>query len=77
MVRRAIIWLFFWLFVVASWAVLGFYFFIAGWSSCQATGTCTLDRIVIVVALLLMPAQVLLAVYLKQRLAAHSNSTMI
>ena len=62
-------WLLFWLFVVVSWTAVGFYLFISGWASCRETGTCISDGFVVVLALLLMPAQVLLAVYLKQRRA--------
>lgn len=61
------VWLFFWLFVVVSWAAVGFYLFTSGWAACGVTGTCIADGAVVVVALLLMPCQVLLAVYLKQR----------
>jgi hypothetical protein len=59
----------FWLFVVVSWTAIGFYLFISGWAPCAVTGTCITDGIVVVLALLLMPAQVLLAVYLTQRRA--------
>jgi uncharacterized membrane protein (DUF485 family) len=61
------IWTLFWLFVVVSWSAVGFYLFISGWTSCAVTGTCITDGFVVLLALLLMPAQVLLAVYLKQR----------
>jgi hypothetical protein len=60
-------WLLFWVFVVASWVAVAFYLFISGWAACSETGTCFTDRAVVVLALVLMPAQVLLAVYLKQR----------
>ena len=60
-------WLLFWLFVVVSWTAVGFYLFISGWAPCEVTGTCVADTGVVLIALLLMPAQVLLAVYLKQR----------
>jgi hypothetical protein len=62
-------WTLFWLFVVVSWMAVVFYLFISGWSPCAVTGTCIADRVVAVLALLLMPAQVLLAVYLKHRRA--------
>ena len=61
------VWLLFWLFVVVSWLAVGFYVFLMGWASCHVTGTCAVDRAVTMLAVLLMPAQVLLAVYLKQR----------
>ena len=57
----------FWAFVLVSWAAAGFYWFIAGWSSCEATSSCETDQVVAMLTLLLMPAQVLLAVWLKQR----------
>lgn len=60
-------WLLFWLFVVVSWIAVGFYLFISGWAPCAVTGACVADRFVVLLALLLTPAQVLLAVYLKQR----------
>lgn len=60
-------WLFYWLFVVVPWAAVGFYLFTSGWAACDVTGTCFADGAVAVFALLLMPSQVLLAVYLKQR----------
>jgi hypothetical protein len=66
--QRMLVWIAFWAFVVVSWAIAGFYFFIAGWSSCEATSSCVVDRFAGIAALLLMPAQVLLAVYLKQHL---------
>jgi hypothetical protein len=59
-------WLPFWLFVVVSWAAVGFYLLISGWAPCTVTGTCVADAVVVVLALLLMPVQVLLAVYRKQ-----------
>jgi hypothetical protein len=60
-------WVLFWLFVVLSWgAVLGYLFF-AGWSSCEVRGACGLDRIISVLLWTLMPAQIFLAAYLKQR----------
>lgn len=62
-------WTLFWLFVIVSWAAVGFYLFISGWAPCALTGTCVVDGVVVLIALLLMPAQVLLAVYLKQRRA--------
>jgi hypothetical protein len=62
-------WLLFWLFVVVSWMVVAFYFFISGWAPCVVTGTCLADGFVAALAILLMPAQVLLAAYLKQRRA--------
>ena len=64
--RRGLIWTGFWVFVVVSWAAAGFFWFIAGWSPCQATGSCSADRIIGVLTVLLMPIQVLLAVWLKQ-----------
>ena len=60
-------WLLFWLFVIASWTAVGFHLLTTGWAPCAVTGTCLIDGIVVVLALLLMPAQVFLAVYLKQR----------
>lgn len=62
-------WLLFWLFVILSWTAVGFYLFISGWAPCAVTGTCVADGVVVVLALVLMPAQVLLALYLKQRRA--------
>ena len=62
-------WLLFWLFVIVSWTAVGFYLFISGWAPCKVTGTCVVDGIVVVTALLLMPVQVLLAVHLKHRRA--------
>ena len=62
-------WLLFWLFVVVSWTAVVFYLFISGWAPCTVTGTCIQDGLVVGLALFLMPAQVLLAVYLKQRRA--------
>ena len=60
-------WLLFWLFVAVSWIAVAFYLFISDWAPCSVTGTCITDGVVIALALLLMPAQVLIAVYLKQR----------
>jgi hypothetical protein len=65
--KHGFIWIAFWAFVIASWAAAGFYWFIAGWSSCQSTGSCANDQMVGALTLLLMPAQVLIAVWLKQR----------
>lgn len=62
-------WMLFWLFVIVSWMAVGFYSFISGWARCTVTGTCVTDGIVVVLAMLLMPAQVALAVYLKQHRA--------
>ena len=64
--RRGLIWIAFWAFVTVSWAASGFYWFIAGWTSCQSTGSCSTEAVIGVVTLLLLPAQVLLAVWLKQ-----------
>lgn len=66
-VTRGLIWIAFWTFVIISWAAAGFYFFIAGWNSCESTGSCSTDMAVGLLTLLLMPAQVLLAVWLKHR----------
>ena len=60
-------WVLFWIFVPVSWVAVGFYVFISGWSPCEDSGTCVLDTAVALLALLLMPVQILLAVYLKQR----------
>lgn len=62
-------WLLFWLFVIVSWTAVGLYLLISGWAPCAESGTCIADGVVVALALLLMPAQVLLAVYLKQRRA--------
>ena len=62
-------WLLFWLFVIVSWAAVAFYLFISGWARCNVTGTCIADGLVVGLALLLMPSQVLIAIYLKQRRA--------
>ena len=64
---RGLIWVAFWAFVIVSWAAVGFYWFIAGWSSCKGTGSCTTDGVIGVLTLILMPTQVMLAVWLKQR----------
>jgi hypothetical protein len=61
------VWLPFWLFVVVSWLAVGFYSFIAGSSDCHVSGTCAADRTVAGFAVLLIPAQALLAAYLKHR----------
>ena len=60
-------WLLYWLFVIVSWSVVGFYVFISGWAPCEESGTCVAFGLVAAIALLLMPAQVLIAAYLKQR----------
>lgn len=60
-------WLLFWLFVIISWTAVGFYLLVSGWAPCAKSGTCVVDGFVMVLALLIMPTQVLLAVYLKQR----------
>jgi hypothetical protein len=60
-------WVTFWLFVVVSWPVLGLYMFIAGGAPCAVTGHCLLDGIVVWLAIALLPLQILIAVYLKQR----------
>ena len=65
--RCGLIWIAFWAFVMVSWAAAGFYWFITGWTSCHSTGSCATDGVVGVLTLLLMPIQVLLAVWLRQR----------
>lgn len=62
-------WVLFWLFVLVSWGAVGSYVFFAGWSSCEVRGACGMDRFVSVLLWTLMPAQGLLAAYLKQRSA--------
>jgi hypothetical protein len=64
---RGLIWIAFWAFVIVSWAAAGFYWFIAGWTSCQSIGSCATDGVIGVLTSFLMPIQVMLAVWLKQR----------
>ena len=61
------VWLLFWLFVAASWTAAVIFLMISGSASCEERGTCAVDQLVIFGILLLMPVQVAVAVYLKQR----------
>ena len=67
--RRVLVWLLFWTFVVVSWTFILSYVFFAGWSSCEVRHACTIDRVISALLWLLMPAQVLIAVLIKQRSA--------
>jgi hypothetical protein len=60
-------WVIFWLFVVVSWPTVGLYMFIIGGASCKVTGHCLLDGIVVWFAIALLPLQILVGAYLKQR----------
>lgn len=64
---RVIAWAGFCLFVAVSWAALGVYALGAGQGPCEESGTCSADYAVAIVTLLLMPAQVLMFVWLRQR----------
>ena len=65
--RRGWAWAIFWLFVLLSWTFLVRYGLTAGHSSCEESGTCTLDAVVSVFTVLLIPLQVILFVYLRDR----------
>jgi hypothetical protein len=52
---------------VLSWVVAGLFVLIAGGASCQVTGRCTSDGIAFIFVLALLPAQALIAAYLRQR----------
>jgi membrane protein YdbS with pleckstrin-like domain len=57
----------FWTFVIVTWAAALFYMAAVSSAPCETTGTCSVSQVVAVLTLLLMPAQVLLFVWLKQR----------
>ena len=67
--HRVLTWVLFWAFVVVSWTLILGYAFFAGWSSCEVRHACGVDRILGVLLWVLMPMQVFIAVFIKQRLA--------
>lgn len=64
---RLLKWTLFGILCLLSWACAVFFLLITGWASCSVTGWCVVDRIVIIGILLLLPVQVAIAVYLRQR----------
>jgi len=60
--KQMVIWLSFALFVAVSWLWLAWYFYLIGGQPCEISGDCLQQRIVSIVALLLIPFQVLIFV---------------
>jgi len=65
--NRLLKWTTFGVLCLLSWACAVFFLLITGWASCSVTGWCVADRIVIIGIILLLPAQVAVAAYLRQR----------
>jgi len=64
--RSAIKWAIFGFLCIVSWICAGLFLLTTGWASCSVTGWCITDRIVIAGILLLLPAQVAVAAYLRR-----------
>lgn len=64
---RVMAWLGFGLFVALSWTALGLYFFVAGQGPCDVGGSCWVDQSLALFALVLLPLQVLVFVWMRQR----------
>jgi hypothetical protein len=60
-------WVAFGLFCLLSWVAAAFFLLISGWAPCTVTGWCIADRIVFVIILLLLPAEVAVAAYMRHR----------
>ena len=65
--HRGCVWSAFWLFVLFSWTFLVLWSFAAGHGSCEVSGTCDIDAIVGVIGVFLIPLQVFLFVFLRDR----------
>lgn len=64
---RFLKWTVFGVLCLLSWVCAVFYLFITGWAPCSVTGRCFSEGIVIIAIILLLPAQVAVAAYLRQR----------
>ena len=64
---RLLKWTIFGVLCLLSWACAVFFLLITGWAPCSVTGKCVSDGIVIIGIILLLPAQVAVAAYLRQR----------
>lgn len=64
---RLLKWITFGVFCLFSWVCAVFILFITGWASCSVTGSCVADRIAVIGIILMLPAQIAIAVYLRQR----------
>lgn len=72
--RTAIEWAVFAVASVVLWLAAGLYMFIAGGASCQVTGTCLLDRSIVFLTLLLLPAQAGAFAWLRSRQRRRGTS---
>lgn len=62
---RVLKWVLFLILCIFAWICAAFYLLTIGWASCEVTGRCVIDRIVIGVILLMLPAQVAIAAYMR------------
>ena len=65
--NRLLKWSIFGVLCLLSWACAVFFLLITGWAPCSVTGWCVADRIVILGIILMLPAQVAIAAFLRQR----------
>ncbi|MBB5718718.1 hypothetical protein FHR23_001641 [Stakelama sediminis] len=75
--NRLLKWTIFGILCLLSWACAVFFLLTTGWASCSVTGHCVMDRLVIGGILLLLPAQVAVAVYLRQREKSAKESDLV
>ena len=64
---RLLKWATFGVLCLVTWVCAVFFLLTTGWASCSVTGACVVDRIAIIGIVLLLPTQVAIAVYLRQR----------
>lgn len=66
--RKSLIWVAFAFFVAISWTLAFLFLFTGGGAPCGETRSCVSDQIGVVIVLLLLPFQVGLAAFIKNRL---------
>lgn len=66
--KKLLVWIGFFIFVVISWALAFLFLFTGGRSPCSETGSCVSDQIGVVIVLCLLPLQAGLAAFIRYRL---------
>ena len=64
---RVLKWVVFVAVCLISWVWASFELFAMGWSSCEQAGSCASESIVVAIVLLLLPAQIAAAAYMRHR----------
>jgi len=60
-------WIFFFVACVASWLLAAIFIFVSGSAPCEAADSCTRDRIIGIIILLMLPLQAAIAAYMRYK----------